>query len=61
MKKIKAKLLTYLFKDWIESEKDVKVLLQTSEMITKRKNELTGHTPIIGFRMYSNYEETKGK
>jgi hypothetical protein len=22
-------------------------------MITKRKNELTGHTPILGFRMHS--------
>ena len=53
MKKIKAKLLTYLFKDWVKSEKDVETLLFTRDMITKRKNELTGHTPILGFRMHS--------
>tara|TARA_B100000282_G_C31630493_1_gene443644 strand:+ start:443 stop:619 length:177 start_codon:yes stop_codon:yes gene_type:complete len=56
MKKIKAKLLTYLFKDWIESEKDVEALLLTRDMITKRKNELTGHTPVLGFRMHSPNE-----
>ncbi len=53
MKKIKSKILTYLFKDWVESEKDVETLLLTRDMITKRKNELTGHTPILGFRMHS--------
>jgi hypothetical protein len=53
MKKNKAKLLTYLFKDWVKSEKDVETLLLTRDMITKRKNELTGHTPILGFRMHS--------
>ena len=56
MKKIKAKLLTYLFKDWIESEKDVEALLLTRDMITTRKNELTGHTPVLGFRMHSPNE-----
>ena len=56
MKKIKAKLLTYLFKHWIESEKDVEALLLTRDMITKRKNELTGHTPVLGFRMHSPNE-----
>ena len=56
MKKIKAKLLTFLFKDWIESEKDVEALLLTRDMITKRKNELTGHTPVLGFRMHSPNE-----
>ena len=56
MKKIKAKLLTYLFKDWIESEKDVEALLLTRDMITKRTNELTGHTPVLGFRMHSPNE-----
>ena len=56
MKKIKAKLLTYLFKDWIESEKDVEALFLTRDMITKRKNELTGHTPVLGFRMHSPNE-----
>tara|TARA_B100001248_G_scaffold262053_1_gene255810 strand:+ start:1362 stop:1538 length:177 start_codon:yes stop_codon:yes gene_type:complete len=56
MKKLKAKLLTYLFKDWVKSEKDVEALLLTRDMITERKNELVGHTPILGFRMHTTNE-----
>ena len=56
MKKIKAKLLTYLFTDWVKSEKDVETLLLTRDMITKRKDELVGHTPILGFRMHQSNE-----
>jgi hypothetical protein len=52
MKKLKSKLLTYLFKDWVKTEKDVETLLLTRDMIEQRKNELTGHTPILGFRMH---------
>lgn len=52
MKKIKAKLLTYLFTDWVKTEKDVETLLLTRDMIEKRKNELVGHTPILGFRSH---------
>ena len=56
MKKLKAKLLTYLFTDWVKTEKDVETLLLTRDMITKRKNELTGHTPVLGFRMHTTNE-----
>jgi len=54
MKKLKAKLLTYLFTDWVKSEKDVETLLLTRDMITKRKDEIIGHTPILGFRMHTD-------
>jgi|TARA_R110002074_G_scaffold374474_1_gene550779 hypothetical protein len=56
MKKLKAKLLTYLFTDWVKTEKDVETLLLTRDMITKRKDEIVGHTPILGFRMHTNNE-----
>jgi len=56
MKKLKQKLLTYLFTDWVKTEKDVETLLLTRDMITKRKDEIVGHTPILGFRMYTNNE-----
>ena len=52
MKKIKAKVLTYLFTDWVKTEKDVETLILTRDMIEKRKNEIVGHTPILGFRMH---------
>lgn len=52
MKKIKAKLLTYLFTDWVKTEKDVDILLMTKKMIDDRKNEIVGHTPVLGFRMH---------
>ena len=52
MKKLKAKLLTYLFTDWVMTEKDVETLILTRDMIEKRKNEIVGHTPILGFRMH---------
>lgn len=56
MKKLKAKLLTYLFTDWVKTEKDVETLLLTRDMITRRKDELVGHTPILGFRMHTTNE-----
>ena len=52
MKKIKAKLLTYLFTDWVKSETDVETLIMTRNMIEQRKNKITGHTPVLGFRMH---------
>ena len=56
MKKLKAKLLTYLFTDWVKTEKDVETLLLTRDMITRRKDEIVGHTPILGFRSHTNNE-----
>ena len=52
-KKVKSKMLTYLFTDWIKNEEDIETLLLTKQMIENRKNKLTGHTPIIGFRTQS--------
>jgi len=54
LKKIKSKLLTYLFTDWVKTEKDIDLLLMTKKMIDDRKNEVVGHTPIIGFRCHSS-------
>lgn len=56
MKKLKSKLLTYLFTDWVKTEKDVETLLLTRDMITRRKDEIVGHKPILGFRMHANNE-----
>jgi hypothetical protein len=51
-KKLKSKLLTYLFTDWVKTETDVEVLVMTKQMIENRKNEVTGHRPVIGFKSY---------
>ena len=56
MKKLKSKLLTYLFTDWVKTEKDVETLLLTRDMITRRKDEIVGNKPILGFRMHVNNE-----
>jgi hypothetical protein len=53
-KKVKSKILTYLFTDWVNNEKDVETLILTKQLIDIRKNEITGHTPVIGFRTHSN-------
>lgn len=55
-KKVKSKMLTYLFTDWVKNEEDVETLLLTKQMIENRKNKLTGHTPIIGFRTHTNVD-----
>ena len=55
-KKLKSKLLTYLFTDWVNNEKDVETLLLTKQMIENRKNVVTGYKPIIGFRTHSNVD-----
>ena len=59
LKKIKSKLLTYLFTDWVKTEKDIDLLLMTKKMIDDRKNEIVGHTPIIGFRTHSMHTNQK--
>lgn len=55
-KKLKSKLLTYLFTDWVNNEKDVETLLLTKQMIENRKNVVTGYKPIIGFRTHTNVD-----
>jgi len=56
IKKLKSKMLTYLFTDWVKNEEDVETLLLTKQMIENRKNTIVGHTPIIGFRTQSNVD-----
>ena len=53
VKKVKSSLLTYLFKDWVKAETDIDCLIVAKEFIDKRKNELVGHTTVIGFRSNS--------
>ena len=55
-KKVKSKVLTYLFTDWVNTEKDVETLMLTKQLIDIRKNEITGHTPVIGFRTHTKVD-----
>ena len=55
-KKLKSKMLTYLFTDWVKNEEDVETLLLTKQMIENRKNTIVGHTPIIWFRTQANVD-----
>ncbi len=52
MKKIKSKMLTYLFKDWVKNETDLETLKISKQFIKKREIEITGHIPILGFRSH---------
>ena len=54
MKKLKSRLLTYLFTDWVKTEEDVETLIMTRNMIEQRKNKIVGHTPVMGFRCHLN-------
>ena len=57
--KLKSKLLTYLFKDWVKKEYDIETLELTKGMIDNRAIMLktiidkVNHKPIIGFRAHS--------
>ena len=57
IKKIKSKLLTYLFKDWVMNETDLETLKVTQNFIRKREIEITGHVPVLGFRSHLNSEK----
>ncbi len=55
IKKIKSNLLTYLFKDWVNTETDLETLQITKSMIHRRENILventdTTRTIVKGFR-----------
>jgi hypothetical protein len=52
IKKIKSKLLTYLFKDWVMNETDLETLQVSKHFIRKREIEITGHVPVMGFRAH---------
>ncbi len=54
-KKLKSNLLTYLFKDWVNTETDLETLHITKSMINRRENILvedvnTSRTIVKGFR-----------
>ena len=49
IKTIKNQLLTYLFSDWMENEKDVTKIISLKNTVQSQQNELTGYKPIIGF------------
>ena len=53
--KIKSKLLTYLFMDWVENEYDLETLnltkmIHNREVMLKTIIDKVNHKPILGFR-----------
>ena len=52
IKKIKSKLLTYLFTDWVKTETDLETIQLTTQMLKNREIEITGHKPVLGFRAH---------
>ena len=57
IKKIKSKLLTYLFKDWVMNETDLETLKVSKQFIRKREIEITGHGPVLGFRSHIQQQD----
>jgi len=53
-KKLKSKLLTYIFTDWVKNEVDVETLTMTRNMIEYRRVDLVGYKPQIGFKQGNN-------
>ena len=59
-KNIKNHLLTYLFSDWIENEKDVNNIVSLKNTLQDHQDKLTGYKLVIGFninRSYGNKEK----
>ena len=52
IKAIKSKILTYLFKDWVNNETDLETLQVSKQYIKKREIEIIGHVPVMGFRSH---------
>lgn len=50
MQKLKSKLLTYLFNDWVRTETDLETLRLTNTLIKQREITVSGIKPVIGFR-----------
>ena len=53
IKKIKSKLLTYLFTDWVKTETDLETLKLTTQMLKNREIQITGIKPVLGFRSHA--------
>tara|TARA_B100000035_G_C20635134_1_gene394146 strand:+ start:284 stop:490 length:207 start_codon:yes stop_codon:yes gene_type:complete len=52
MNKLKKKLLTKLFTEWLDTETDVELLDLTTVAIKKRRLAVAGPTKVIGFKRY---------
>ena len=50
IQKLKSKLLTYLFNDWVRTETDLETLRLTNTLIKQREIVVSGIKPVIGFR-----------
>jgi hypothetical protein len=52
VKKLKSKLLTKLFVEWVQETKDVETLQFSKDLISKRINIVDGRVNPIGFRIH---------
>jgi len=52
MNKIKKKLLTKWFFEWLNSETDVETLEVTKIAIEQRRMKIAGPTKVIGFKQH---------
>ena len=52
MNKLKKKILTKLFTEWLDTETDVELLDLTTSFIKKRRLAVAGPTKVIGFKRY---------
>ena len=57
IQKLKSKLLTYLFNDWVRTETDLETLRLTNTLIKEREIVVSGIKPIIGFRSQLSDEQ----
>ena len=57
VKNIKNHLLTYLFSDWMENEKDVSKIISLKNTLQSQQDKLTGYKPIIGFNLNRKNEK----
>lgn len=51
VKKLKGKLLTKLFVEWVKESKDVEALQFSKELISNRLDVVDNRTRVIGFTM----------
>ena len=51
IKKVKSKLLTKLFVEWVRESKDVEALQFSKELISNRLDVVDNRTRVIGFTM----------
>jgi hypothetical protein len=54
IKKVKSKLLTKLFVEWVKESKDIEALQFSNELITQRLDVVDNQTRVIGFKTYND-------